>query len=134
MAGVDLSFNKYGHDWNKTIVYGLNIASNLRVVQALAIQTRDSLPRMELLMQTSGLFNYFLLMSRMLQKADTSIPSDAAGLSIIKGVLLQNILSTNNKYQSPLLNTIDMRLCESISSFPIQWQVYGTGHDLPRNS
>jgi hypothetical protein len=130
MAGVDVSFNDYGHDWNKTIVYEPTVASDHHIAQALAIQTRDSLPRMEALVQTSGLINYFLLMSRMLQKADSAIFSDAAGLSVIIGVLLQNILSTSNKYRSTLPDTIGLELHESITSFPIQWQLYGSGPRL----
>ncbi|KAH8733102.1 hypothetical protein GQ44DRAFT_20305 [Phaeosphaeriaceae sp. PMI808] len=67
MAGVDLSFNGYGNDWDKNIVYEPTMASDYKIVQALAIQMRDSIPRIELLTQSASLLDHFLLMSRMLQ-------------------------------------------------------------------
>ncbi|KAH8733101.1 hypothetical protein GQ44DRAFT_766163 [Phaeosphaeriaceae sp. PMI808] len=46
------------------------------------------------------------------------------------GVLLQNLLSISNKYRSPLPATMLLEPFESISSYPIQWQVYGSGPRL----
>jgi hypothetical protein len=130
MNGVDLSFNGYGNDWDKNIMYEPTVASDYRVIQALAIQTRDSLPRIELMVQTSGLLNYFLLMSRMLQSTDGAIQSDVAGLSIVMGALLQNMLSVANKYRSPLPATLPIEPSKRTSSYPLQWQLYGSGPRL----
>jgi hypothetical protein len=69
-------------------------------------------------------------MSRNMQTADPVVNSDAMGLSIIVGVLLQNILSTSNKYWSPLPSSLPARPEEKISSYPIQWQLYGSSPRL----
>lgn len=130
MAGADLSFNGYGNDWDKHIVYEPTTASDYKIIQALAIQTRDSIPRMEGLTQTASLLEHFLLMCRKLREVDTSIPSDANGLSIVVGVLLQNMLSVSNKYRSPLPATIALQPSERVTSYPLQWQVYGSGPRL----
>jgi hypothetical protein len=126
MNGVDLSFNGYGIDWDKTIVYEPTIVSDYKIIQLLAIQTRDSLPRIEPMVQSAGLLNHFLLMSRTLQSTDSAVQSDAASLSIIMGVLLQNMLSVANKYRSPLPAALPLELSERTSSYPIQWQLYGS--------
>lgn len=105
MDGADLSFNGYENDWDKHIVYEPTIPSDYNIIQALAIQMRDSIPRMQGLSQTAKLLEHFLLVSRTLRKVDTSIASDADGLAIVLGVLLQNLLSVSNKYRDPLPTT-----------------------------
>lgn len=130
MDGADLSFNGYGNDWDKHITYEPTSPSDYQIIQALAIQTRDSIPRMQGLTQTASLLEHFLLVSRTLRRVDTSIFSDADGLAIILGVLLQNLLSVSNKLRSPLPTTSTLQPSERVTSYPLQWQVYGSGPRL----
>lgn len=130
MQGADISFNGYGNDWNKFIRYEPTIATDYDIIRALAIQTRDSLPRLEPMVQSASLVNHFLLMSRMLQKTDNAISSDTAGLSIVIGTLVQNILSTSSKYRSTLPSTLPSRPEDKVTSYPLQWQLYGSGPRL----
>jgi hypothetical protein len=130
MRGVDLSFNDYGTDWTKRIVYEPTVAADFAIVRVLAIQTRDSLPRMESLVQTAGLLEYFVRMGWKLQIADQGVYSDAERLSVVLGVLLQNMLSVSNKYRTSLPATLPSHPTEIITSFPIQWQLYGSGPRL----
>jgi hypothetical protein len=130
LQGVDLSYNGYGNDWDKHIVYEPTMAADYKIVQALAIQTQDSIPRLQALTQTASLLEHFLFVSSQLRKVDTSIPSDTDALSIVVGVLLQNLLSISNKYWSSLPATTILQTSEKVSSYPLQWQVYGSGPRL----
>ncbi|KAF7670898.1 hypothetical protein GT037_011026 [Alternaria burnsii] len=126
----DLSFNGYGAEWHQNIVYEPTITSDLDVARGVGGQAHDVMPRLEPLVPSTGLLPQFLLMSRNLQTADPVVNSDAMGLSIIVGVLLQNILSTSNKYWSPLPSSLPARPEERTSSYPIQWQLYGSSPRL----
>jgi hypothetical protein len=130
MQGADLSFNWYGKEWDQHIVYEPVTPSNLDIGRALAIQARDSLPRIETLVPSTGLLAQFVLMSRMLQRTDPTINSDDAGMSIVLGVLLQNLVSTSNKYWSPLPSSLPSEHSKKITSYPLQWQLYGSGPRL----
>lgn len=126
----DLSFNGYGTQWHQNIVYEPATTSDLDVARGVGGQAHDILPRLGPLVPSTGLLPQFLLMSRNMQTADPVVNSDAMGLSIIVGVLLQNILSTSNKYWSPLPSSLPARPEEKISSYPIQWQLYGSSPRL----
>lgn len=130
MNGADISFNGYGTEWNKNIVYEPAVPFDHNIVQSLAIQARDSIPRIKPMVQSASLLNHFLFMSRMLQKADTAVNSDAAGLSILIAVLLQNMLGVSNKYRSPLPSTLPSEADQRVTSYPLQWQLYGAGPRL----
>jgi hypothetical protein len=106
MQGADLNFNSYGTEWNQPIIYEPVTPSDHSIATALGIQARDSMPRIETLVPSTGLLAQFLLISCMLQKSDPTIKSDAAGLSIVLGVLLQNLINTSNKYWSPLPSSL----------------------------
>ncbi|KAH7071502.1 hypothetical protein BKA63DRAFT_518061 [Paraphoma chrysanthemicola] len=123
----DLSFNNWGKLWNKSITYEPIRPYDHRILQALAVHVRETLPRMQALVQSDSLLNHFLLMSRKLQQADAAITSDAAGLSIIIGVLCQNMLSISNKHRSPFPETLQADAENMIKSYPFQWQIYGSG-------
>jgi hypothetical protein len=88
------------------------------------------MPRIETLVPSTGLLAQYLLMSRMLQKTDPIIKSDAAGLSIVLGVLSQNLINTSNKYWSPLPSSLPSEPSDKITSYPLQWQLYGSGPRL----
>lgn len=85
---------------------------------------------MEALTQTASLLEHFMFTSNRLRKVDTSISSDADALAIVIGVLLQNLLSVSNKYRSPLPATTTLQPHERVTSYPLQWQVYGSGPRL----
>jgi hypothetical protein len=85
------------------------------------------MPRIETLVPSTGLLAQFLLISRMLQKTDPAMTSDAAGLSIVLGVLLQNLINTSNKTWSPLPPSLPSDPNDRITSYPLQWQLYGSG-------
>jgi hypothetical protein len=130
MQGADLSFNSYGTEWNQPIIYEPITPNDHSIARALAIQTRDSMPRMETLVPSTGLLAQFLLMSRMLQQTDPAITSDTTGLSVVLGVLLQNLINTSNKYWSPLPPSLPSEPSDRITSYPLQWQLYGSGPRL----
>ncbi|KAF2847742.1 hypothetical protein T440DRAFT_538054 [Plenodomus tracheiphilus IPT5] len=131
MQSADLSFNDYGREWNKTISYEPTIANDYTILSALASQMRDSIASMAGLVPSTKLLPQFLLISRTLQKADPIVASDVAGLSIIMGVLLQNMLSMSNKQWQPLPTSLPTDPEARITSFPVQWQLYGSGPRLP---
>ena len=129
-ASPDLSFNHYGAEWNQKIVYELVTASDFDVADGVGGQARDIMPRLEPLVPSTKLLPQFLLMSRNLQAIDPVVNSDAMGLSIVVGVLLQNVLSMGNKYWSPLPSSLPSRSEERLASYPIQWQLYGSSPRL----
>ncbi|KAG9188045.1 hypothetical protein G6011_01968 [Alternaria panax] len=122
----DLSLNHYGDELHQNIVYERANAADFDVANGVGVQARDIMPRLELLVPATGLLPQFLLISRNLQAIDPIVNTDAMGLSIVMGVLLQNIFSTSNKYWSPLPPSLPSRFEEVISSYPIQWQLYGS--------
>jgi hypothetical protein len=81
------SFDWYGKEWGRQIVYEPVTPSGCDIVRTIAMQTWDSLAGMGTLIPTTGLLAQFLLMSRMLQEKDPAVKSDAAGLSISAGCL-----------------------------------------------
>ncbi|KAF2684457.1 hypothetical protein K458DRAFT_388932 [Lentithecium fluviatile CBS 122367] len=131
MAKADLSFNGYGHDWDKHLAYLPTIPSDYNIASMLATQTRDSLVSMKALMPAEGLLSQFLRMSRKLKEFDPAVKDDAAGFSIVMAVLLQNMLSMSNKIRAPLPSVLPSNHSERITSFPLQWQLYGSGPRLP---
>jgi hypothetical protein len=131
MAKADLSFNDYGHDWDKHLAYLPTIPSDYNIASMLAMQTRDSLVSMKALMPAEGLLNQFLRMGRKLKEFDPAVKDDAAGLSIVTAVLLQNMLSMSNKIRAPLRSALGSDHSERITSFPLQWQLYASGPRLP---
>jgi hypothetical protein len=129
-ASPDLSYNRYGARWDQKIVYEPVTVGDFDVASGVAIQARDIMPRLTPLVPSTGLLPQFLLMSRNLQTADPVVNSDAMGLSIVVGVLLQNILSISNKGWSPLPPSLPSRSDEVLTSYPVQWQLYGSSPRL----
>lgn len=127
MQGADASFNGFGTDWDKTVIYETTTTADYDIVHSLAIQVRDTLGRMEPMVHTATLLEHVLLISRMIQKTNTSIHSDAEGLSIVVSILLQNILSVSNKHRSPLPSTRPFDPQEMVKSYPLRCQLYGSG-------
>lgn len=126
----DISFNHYGAESNQTIVYDCTNVSDFDVANGVGMQARDVMPRLELLVSLTRLLPQFLLISRNLQAIDPNVDSDAMGLSIVMGILLQNILSMSNKYWSSLPSSLPSRSEDRIVSYPIQWQLYGSSPRL----
>jgi hypothetical protein len=129
-ASPDLSFNHYGAEWNQKIVYERVTASDFDIADGVGGQARDIMPRLEPLVPSTKLLPQFLLLSRNTQTIDPVVNSDAMGLSIVVGVLLQNVLSMGNKYWSPLPSSLPSRSEERLASYPIQWQLYGSSPRL----
>lgn len=129
MQPPDLSLDGYGQ-WNQNIVYEPTISADHGIAHALAIQAHDTLPRLGDLVPSAGLLTQFLLMSRELQKRDSAIQSDTMGLSIVLGSLLQNLISSSNKYWAPLPLSLPPDPAAKITSYPLHWQLYGSGPRL----
>lgn len=127
---ADLSFNGYGQDWYKNVTYEATIPSDYGIISALANQTRDSLLSMVGLTPAIKLLPQFLFLSRKLQQIDPAIKTEAAGLSVIVGVLLQNMVSMGNKVRPSLPSVLPSDPTQRIKSYPVQWQLYGSGPRL----
>jgi hypothetical protein len=131
MEKTNLSFNAFGQVWDKHLTYLPTISSDYNIASMLATQTRDSLISMKALMPAEGLLKQFIRMGRTLKEFDSTLEDDAAGLSIVMAVLLQNMLSMSNKIRAPLPSSLPSKDSEKITSFPFHWQLYGSGPRLP---
>lgn len=127
MGRPGLHLNNWGSNFNKTLIYEPGAPHDADIALALATQLQSTIPRMQGLMVSESLLKHFLLMSRKMQHLDPAIESDATGLAIILGVLAQNLLTLGNKHRSPLPDTLLGDPGTKVTSFPLQWQLYGSG-------
>lgn len=130
MADVDLSQNHYYQKFDERLIYQPTSAQDYTITRVLAIQTQNVLPFMNRLMTGEGISQYLLSMSRKLQQTDLSIQSDAQGLSVVVATLIQNLISYSDQIRSGLPSELSSDPNDFIISYPIQWQIYGSGPRL----
>lgn len=91
-------------------------------MQTLAGRMKGTMSKVEAILPITELVH----MSRVLQTTDSAIRSDAAGLSVVIGVMAQNLLAVSNTHRPLLPTTLSADLDRVITSRPLQWHVYGS--------
>lgn len=125
LGGVALDLSGSWDDWMHKLDYQPPTPYDHNITINLAIQARDTFPRMTHLIHDTSLSYKLLLMSRVLQTLPTAnISSDAHGLAVITGVYLQNLVAAaTQSYETSLPGQEE----EFVSSYPNRWQIYGSG-------
>lgn len=121
LAGM--SANDWEKDWSRKILYESASAEDSDVMLALASRMQGTLSALQAMLPNMELIH----MSRALQATDPAIKSDAAGMSVIIGVLAQILLAISNKRRSPLPSKLPSEPMNIVTSYPLQWHVYGSG-------
>lgn len=130
MDAPDISQNQYWKKFNETLTYQPSLAQDFEIVRALAVHADRVLLYMNQLMARDGILAYLLLLSHKLRTDIPSITSDAHGLTVVMGVLLQNMISLSDSLSPPLPGVKASSSDKLITSYPIQWQIYGSGPRL----
>ncbi|RDL36460.1 uncharacterized protein BP5553_05812 [Venustampulla echinocandica] len=126
MGDIDVSINNYGKNMNSTPVLLAPSIGDRASAQSLAIQLGSTVGRINGLLQT-GLVYHMVLISRRLSflNPDILAVNDIAGITIAMATITQHLLTTGawnmTVSSDPNCNT---------TSFPVKWQVYGSGPRL----
>jgi hypothetical protein len=130
MKDVDLSQNHYSSKYDERLIYEMSLPQDHKIAHALAVQTQGVLARLDRLTTSNGIAQDLLLISRKLQQGHPGIQSDAHGLAVVVDVLLQNLISYSDQTRPELPLELSSDAANIITSFPIQWQIYGSGPRL----
>jgi hypothetical protein len=128
----DLSLNQYWQNFNESLVYQPVLAQDHEMSRALAIQAEGVLAYMHRLMEhTGGLPEFLWLMGHKLHEDIPTISTDTHGLSVVMAVFLQNLISYSDSISPTLPSELSSSTNDTITSYPIQWQIYASGPRLP---
>ncbi|KAJ4320805.1 hypothetical protein N0V94_003217 [Neodidymelliopsis sp. IMI 364377] len=130
MQPPDVSQNQYWSKFNESLLYQDTLVQDYTITYALAEQTASALTYMNHLTGQNGMLDHLLRMSRKLQQDIETIVSDAHGLSVIMAVLVQNMISFSDDISPKLPPELPTDPNHIITSYPIQWQIYGSGPRL----
>jgi hypothetical protein len=127
MSGIDVSINNYGDNMNSIPVLLAPSTGDRTSAQALAIQLSSIIGRVNGLLQT-GLAYHMVLISRRLSglNTDISATNDTAGITIAIAAITQHLLTTGAWNM-----TVSSDPNENTTSYPVRWQVYGSGPRMP---
>ncbi|KAL2066461.1 hypothetical protein VTL71DRAFT_2532 [Oculimacula yallundae] len=124
MIGISISINEYGKNMNNTALHRSSSEEDVKSAQQLAMQIRSVVGRMNSLTDI-GLVHHLVLISRQLRsRLDlTEQTNDTATLlAPVVALLAQHLITIASWNMSASLSSTD-----TIPSFPMQWQVYGSG-------
>jgi hypothetical protein len=128
----DISLNHYWQKFNESLVYQPVLAQDHAISRALAVQAEGVLAYMQRLMEyTGGLPEFLWLMSHKLHEDIPTISTDTHGLSVVMAVFLQNLISYSDGISPALPSELSSNANDTITSYPIQWQIYASGPRLP---
>lgn len=128
LGPVDLSLNDFGKRWN-SIPIPLNASSSDHgCTKSLRDQFNSTLIRMDRLLDT-GIVHHMALTARRIARLkdgfSETTTADGASMAPVIAVIAQHLLTIAswNMTASPDTN-------ETVDSFPVRWQVYGSGPRL----
>lgn len=128
LGPVDLSLNDFGKGWTSTPIPLNALSSDHGCAESLRDQLRNTLVRMDRLVDT-GIVHHMALKARRLAEindgfSETTSP-DGASMAPVIAVIAQHLLTIAswNMSASPDPEA-------TVSSFPVRWQVYGSGPRL----
>jgi hypothetical protein len=128
----DVSLNQYWQKFNESLVYQPVLAQDHAMSRALAIQAEGVLAYTHRLMEhTGGLSEFLWLMGHKLHEDIPTISTDTHGLSVVMAVFLQNLISYSDGISPALPSELSSDPNDTITSYPIQWQIYASGPRLP---
>lgn len=130
MDKPDISQNHYYSKFDERLVYEEPLPQDHKIALSLAVQTQGVLERMDRLTTGKGLVQHLLLFNRKLQSGHNAIQSDPQGLAVIMAVLIQNLISYSDQIRTEIPLELSPDPADVITSFPMQWQLYGSGPRL----
>ncbi|KAF3000848.1 hypothetical protein E8E13_007130 [Curvularia kusanoi] len=130
MDAPDVSQNQYWANFTEPLIYQPAQPEDLTMARALAVHADSVLSSMDRLMTPDGVLMYLLLLSRKLRADIPAITSDVHGLTVMMGVLLQNMITCSDSLSPPLPTSLPASPDDIITSYSIQWQIVGSGPRL----
>jgi hypothetical protein len=128
----DISQNHYWQKFNESLVYQTALAQDHAIARALAVQADGVLTYMHHLMEhAGGLLEFLVLMGHKLHQDIPTISTDIHGLSVVMAVFVQNLISYSDDISPALPSELSSNTNDTITSYPIQWQIYASGPLLP---
>jgi hypothetical protein len=128
----DISQNHYWQKFNESLVYQTALAQDHAIARALAVQADGVLTYMHHLMEhAGGLLEFLVLMGHKLHQDIPTISTDIHGLSVVMAVFVQNLISYSDDISPALPSELSSNTNDTITSYPIQWQIYASGPRLP---
>lgn len=127
---VDMSFNHYSTKHDGQLTYEKPLPQDHQIARALASQIQGVLANMDKLVGDKGIARYLLLISRRILQLNPSMESDAHSLAVVVAVLIQNLIGYADQIRPEMPTEMPKDPSNTITSFPIQWQLYGSGPRL----
>ena len=130
MAPVDVSVNHNSANFDGRLLYQNVSSADHEITKALAVQAESILFHLHHVANDQGILHYLLLISEKLRTEDGAIQSDIQGFSVVLATLLQNLINYSDQSHASLSEKLPTDTKDVITSYPIQWQLYGSGPRL----